>query len=559
MQHKARTFVGPLAPLAFCLLVACTPAGNGGFDFVDDDDPPPPGLCSALEGLHISAAGIGLPTRGATIESAERVEADVDGNTNGDYCKVLGAIHPVDYTAPDIHFQVNLPAHWNGKSLQFGGGGLNGTLVTGLGPYVKQPPTDPNPLERGYLTFGSDSGHVGRGGFDGTFYLNEEALENFGHMQIKKTHDVAMWLSRRYYGTEPRLSYFMGGSQGAHEGFDAVQRYPDDYDGVVAGYPAHNVILLHLAALTYARALTVNDGAGWLNPNEIAFFTGAVYSRCDGLDGVEDGIISNLSSCHAATADFRRDDSSNPLRCPDGGNGGDDCLSSAQIAMLVTLDSPYDPGFRIYAHDSGNSIFPRWTPFEGSTFMDGGSSNFGINGPETALQRAPAEATNGLAVAQDLELDVLRDFEPRRYAGRIIELAGKMSANSAAIDRFRDSGGKLIFFHGSADDFIPVHSSIEYYERLQARYGQQGLDDFVRFYVIPGMGHQTGVFNARLATLEALEAWVERGQAPGDLEAIDQNPGTLGRTRPVCRYPGYPRYSGSGDPDDAGSFACVNP
>lgn len=559
MQFKARTVVGSLAPLALGLLTACAPARDGGFDFVDDGDPPPPGLCSALEGLHIAAAGIGLPTRGATIESAERVEADVEGNTNGDYCKVLGAIHPVDYTAPDIHFQVNLPAHWNGKSLHFGGGGLNGTLVTGLGPYVKQPPTDPNPLARGYLTFGSDSGHVGRGGFDGTFYLNEEALENFGHQQIKKTHDVAMWLSRRYYGTEPRLSYFMGGSQGAHEAFDAVQRYPDDYDGVVAGYPAHNVILLHLSALSYARALNDNDGAGWLNPQEIAFFTGAVYQRCDALDGVADGIISNLPACHAATDDFRRDDDSNPLRCPAGANGGDDCLSSAQISMLLTLDSPYDPGFRIYDHDSGNSIFPRWTPFEGSTFMDGGSSNLGVDGPETALQRAPAEATNGLAIARDLELDVLRDFEPRRYAGRIIELAGKMSANNAAIDRFRDSGGKLILFHGTADDFIPVHSSIEYYERLQARYGQEALDEFVRFYLVPGMGHQTGVFNARLATLEALEDWVERGAAPGELVAIDQNAATAGRTRPVCRYPGYPRYSGSGDPDDAGSFACANP
>src|SRR5690606_30705495 len=113
MQFKARTVVGSLAPLALGLLTACAPARDGGFDFVDDGDPPPPGLCSALEGLHIAAAGIGLPTRGATIESAERVEADVEGNTNGDYCKVLGAIHPVDYTAPDIHFQVNLPAHWN--------------------------------------------------------------------------------------------------------------------------------------------------------------------------------------------------------------------------------------------------------------------------------------------------------------------------------------------------------------------------------------------------------------------------------------------------------------
>jgi pimeloyl-ACP methyl ester carboxylesterase len=517
------------------------------------------GSCADLAGLRFAAGQIGLPTTGATIVTAEIISADAQGNNNGEYCKVLGAIHPVDYAAPDINFQVNLPANWNGKSLQFGGGGLNGTLVTGLARYMKQPDNEATPLARGYVTLGSDSGHQSSGGFDGSFYLNEEALDNFGHMQIKKTHDVAMLLVERHYGQASRFNYFMGGSQGGHEGFDAVQRYPDDYHGVVAGYPAHNVVMLHLSALNYARALAANDGASWMSPAAITFFTSQVYARCDSLDGVEDGIISNVAACIDATQDFRLDTSDNPLRCSNGMENRATCLTSAQIEALNAMDTPYDVGFKLFNDDEGSSIFPKWTPFEGSTFMDGGNTNLGVNGPDTALQRGAGISTNGFAIARDPSLDVMADFDPLKYAGRTVDVASRLSANSVKIDRFRDRGGKLIFFHGTVDDFIPVYSSIQYYQRLLGRYDKAGVDEFVRFYTIPGMGHVTGVFNARLASLDALEAWVEHGVAPGELLATDANRDTAGRTRPVCLYPGWPRYRGTGDVNQAASFECVNP
>lgn len=555
---------GAWLALASMVLVACTPAdtspaaSSAGNATAAGAAPADAALaCSALASVRIGAADIGLPTAGATVLSAELVPASAEGNSNGEYCKVLGAIHPVDYTAPDINFQVNLPSEWNGKTLQFGGGGLNGTLVTGLGRYVKQPDAESTPLARGYVTLGSDSGHQGRGGFDGTFYLNEEALMNFGHMQIKKTHDVALQLVQQRYGQAPRYNYFMGGSQGGHEGFDAVQRFPDDYDGVVAGYPAHNVVLLHLSALQYARALADDNGAGWMSPEEIAYFTGVVYERCDALDGAADGIIGNVQACIATNAPLKEKNGDNPLRCTFGIKTGKGCLSDAQLDMLNVLDTPYDLGFSLYSHDAGSSVFPKWTPFEGSTFMDSGSSNLGAAGPEQALQRAPGVATNGLAVARDLALDVMRDFDPRQHAGRLIDVASKLSATSTALDRFRDKGGKLIFFHGTVDDYIPVYSSIEYYERLLQRYGQDGADAFVRFYLVHGMGHVTGVFNARIASLEALEAWVERGEAPGELVATDAHQATAGRTRPVCVYPGWPRYKGTGDLADAASFECT--
>ena len=147
--------------------------------------------CLALSHLTIPAASIGLPTNGATVVSATFVTATDTGNTNGEFCKVLGGIHAVDPTAPDIKFEVNLPTRWNNRMLQMGGGGFDGTLVTGLGGASNQIPTSPTPLAIGYVTLGSDSGHETAGGFDGRFGLNAESFANFGRLQIKKTHDVA--------------------------------------------------------------------------------------------------------------------------------------------------------------------------------------------------------------------------------------------------------------------------------------------------------------------------------------------------------------------------------
>jgi feruloyl esterase len=513
--------------------------------------------CQQLANMSFTAESIALPTTGANVISAELIAATATDNTNGEYCKVLGAIHPVDSTAPDINFEVNLPSNWNNKMLQFGGGGLNGNLVTGLGRYAKQPESAETPLARGYVTLGSDSGHKGAGGFDGTFYLNAEALDNFGHMQIKKTHDVALQLIAARYDAAPQYSYFIGGSQGGHEGFDAVQRYPDDYDGVVAGYPAHNEVMLHLSAWNFAKALQANDGKSWLNPVGAELLVAAVYERCDALDNASDGIISNVTACKEMNAPLKLMTADNPLRCADGADTGDTCLSDAQIEALNAVDVPYAVGFPIFADDTQSAEFPKWTPFEGSTFKDGGLSILGAEGPQQALQYAPGAATLGLAIAQDPTLNVYENFDPLQFEARIKDIVPRLSANSIDLDRWRAKGGKLIYFHGLVDDFISPYSSIQYWNRLQTRYDAAALDEFVRFYTIPGMGHVTGVFNARLSSLDALEAWVEQGVAPGELLASDANQATAGRTRPVCLYPAWPKYDGTGDLNVAASFSCV--
>ena len=512
--------------------------------------------CQKLSGLTIAAGAIGEPTSGASVGSAELIAADAPKNINGEYCKVLGAIHPVDRSAPDINFEVNLPSNWNHKTLQFGGGGINGVLVSGLGYYNRQPEAEATPLKQGYVTMGSDSGHQSAIAFDGKFYLNAEALENYGHQQIKKTHDVALQLVQARYGGKPEHNYFIGASQGGHEGFDAVQRYPNDYDGVVAGYPAHNVVMLHLAAWNYAKALQGEGGKSWINPAKAKALVAMVYERCDGLDGAKDGIISNVRACEAHNASLKLLTKQNPIRCAGGADTGNDCLSDAQISALNAIDKPYEVGFPLFADDKGSAAFPKWTPFAGSTFRDGGIDILGTDGPTKALQYAPGVATLGLAIAQDPNLDVYKNFDPKAYAARIKDLAQRISANSIDLDQFKKRGGKLIMYHGLADDFISPYSSIQYYGRLKSRYDAASLGEFVKFYTIPGMGHVTGVFGARMSSLETLEKWVEHGVAPGTLLATDANKETQGRTRPVCQYPAWPHYRGKGDINSAQSFSC---
>ena len=193
--------------------------------------------CAALAGLEVNAKAIDLPTTGAVVTEALWVQTPANGQ-----CRIKGSIRPVDPAAPVIGFQVNLPSNWNDRALQMGGGGLNGSLVTGLTPYRNQPPGQATPLEQGFVTLGSDGGHQGGGG---AFALNDEALLNYGQQSIKKTHDVAMSLMDAAFDDQPDYFYFVGFSQGGHEAVDAAARYPKDYDGVVAGTPTYNVTMMH--------------------------------------------------------------------------------------------------------------------------------------------------------------------------------------------------------------------------------------------------------------------------------------------------------------------------
>jgi pimeloyl-ACP methyl ester carboxylesterase len=505
--------------------------------------------CASLKGFAIPASAIGLPTRGATVETAVAVAAAEPRNVNGDFCKVTGIIRNATDSSAVFEFEVNLPVTWNGRALQMGGGGYDGSLASALGAYTLQPAGEDTPLKAGFVTLGSNGGHRGGPGFDGTFGLDDEALLNYGKQSIKKTHDVAMAIIRKAYGHAPRRSYFIGGSQGGHEGLDAAARYPDDYDGVVAHFPAYNVTMLHLGSWNVGRALYADEGAGWMDAAHVKLITDAVMATCDALDGAKDGIISNVAGCNA-TFEVKA------LRCANGGTG-ENCLSDAQLKAVAKITSDYRPGVSV----AGMDAFPKWPLLEGAQFA--GPSNFGkvlqpsnpLSGKEPLLYSA-GDATIKYIITRDPKFDTLR-FDPRQYKARIATVASIMDVTDQSLDRFRAKGGKIILTHGTADDFITPHNSIAYYERQLAHFGQSRLDGFVRFYVIPGLGHGFGTFNAKFDALPALEQWVESGKAPVGLIAKDGNP-QASRTRPLCEYPKYPKFTGAaGTEDSATSFICA--
>jgi pimeloyl-ACP methyl ester carboxylesterase len=502
--------------------------------------------CAALAAASIPASAIGLPTTGAIVTLA----ADTSTPANGNYCKVLGAIHPVDSTAPDILFQLNLPANWNSKALQMGGGGYNGRLVTGEDGRFPDP-KKPLPLGQGYATFGSDSGHETKPGEDAAaFASNAEALRNFGGDQLKKTHDAAAFLIKQHYGQAPRRMYFQGNSQGGHEGFEAVQRYPADYDGVIAIHPVYDFAALQLDGVLVGQALYNKPGA-WVSPDKATAVTKAEMDVCDALDGAKDGLISNLAACHAA---FHIDS----LRCAGGTDTGAACLSDAQLATYKTFAAPMP--FTVTL--SGIDHFAGWPVLDGAD-LNGRANTFGTE-PKPSIPATPKNSflyMMGDTMARDM---VVRDaasnsltFDQTRNATQLAEISRLVDGSSDDITAFQKRGGKLLMMHGTIDMAVSPYNSIEYYERLKKRYGEANLKKFVRFYGAPGFGHGYGSFIVGWDSLGALDAWVEHGTAPGLQVATDTGPAGQGRQRPLCEYPAWPKYSGSGDMNAAASFSCA--
>ncbi|WP_161883807.1 tannase/feruloyl esterase family alpha/beta hydrolase [Deinococcus alpinitundrae] len=535
---------------------------------------PPQVACASLVGLTIPASAIGLPTSGASILTAEDVsDTDPAGQVRA-YCKTTGNIRAVDPAASPIRFEVNLPKSWNQRALQFGGGGTNGSVVTGLGQFSEGPASIATPLARGYVTLGSDSGHntEGKPPFDTSFALNHEELMNFAQWQVKKTVDVAKYLTQKVYGQKPRYTYFAGGSQGGHEAFDAAQRYPNDYNGVIANYPAYNLQNMWQGALAQAKAVYGNasgvPSTAWSNPAKIANLVSAVYSTCDGLDRLQDGIISNVKACNQK---FTFETIKATLRCPEGADTGDTCFSDAQIAALEKIGSPVQFTF---AFAGGSTTYPKWPILEGATFTGNHLGLTNTADPSkipfvpggTAFQYFPGKGDVTGFITGNMNTDPLA-FDPTQWVSRLQEVSSWTDAVSVDYSRFTRHGGKLLLTHGTIDDSITPYNTIAYWQKLVAANGQAAVDKFARFYLIPGKGHGAGLFNAKADLLSALEAWVERGQAPGALVAVDGNTtagsaATNGRTRPLCQYGSFPKYTGPANPsqaqaNDAANFSCT--
>jgi hypothetical protein len=520
-----------------------------------------PTPCSELAGTAIPAANISLPTRGAIINTALVVPATPPGPTAvGEYCKVDGGILPVDVTAPQIRFQVNLPTAWNGKALQFGGGGYNGTIPIGTGNVPAGPVDRPTPLGRGYTTFASDSGHQAASPFletipslDARFGVNNEALRNFAGDALKKTRDVAAYVIRLHYGRHHTLQYFAGGSTGGREALAVVLRWPRAYDGSISWYPAWNAASLNLFVGNLSRVMA-QPGA-YPNDAKKKLLYDATIAACDALDGLKDGVISNVARC-------RFDPQT--LRCPGGDDTGNTCLSDVQIAAFNTYSSTLSWSYRT---GSGENHYPGFNVYAGAD----------TRGFLQLNTKAPAQPPEILTmpymfnfwdgwvkhfVTRDPTFDSLQldPVNPGVWKRRIAALLGIQDVNSTDLDVFERRGGKLLIAHGTADALVNNRATQEYYERLIDRYGRRELRSFVRYFEAPGYGHAIfGSFIPGWDSLTALEDWVERGIPPRNQIMTDTVAATRGRTRPLCEYPNWPRFVGgdAANPNDASSFVCA--
>jgi feruloyl esterase len=525
----------------------------------------PAAACAGLAG-ELPASVIAIPSGKITIKSATVAQASpLAAAANAplqpalpQHCKVLGEIAPLDPTAPPIRFQVNLPSAWNGRAVQYGGGGYNGVLIAGTALAPAGRPDRPGPLARGYVTYGTDSGHQNAPGVRlQAFSLNEEALVNFAHASQKKVRDVAVALIERRYGKKPERVYYVGSSQGGREGLTMAQRYPADFDGVFSRAPVISFVGLQHADTRNGLALM---GAGWIGPAQVRLVHDAVLAACDAADGIADGLVADPAGC------AKRFDVT-VLRCKVG-QRPDHCLNDAQLKAVQLLHSDYRFDFPLA---NGVRAYP------GRLFGgENAPGNFPVGGwrawfsgdSEPVL---PPAANNGRAwqysgggvqylYARDPNYD-LRRYDPNKFRARIEQMSALLDSTNPDLGEFRSRGGKLIVLEHGADYAQSPGAGIQYYQSVVQKMGQAAVSDFMQLYVAPGVDHVGIGAPANIDMLGVLAAWVERGQMPEGLEVLQQErvpPFKTTRSLPLCRWPSYPHYLG-GDAALAGSFECRNP
>ena len=519
--------------------------------------------CAALSGLTIAPGQIGMPTSGGRITAATLVAAD-SAKDRPEHCLVAGEIAPADKAAPDIDFHIALPTDWNGKAVMFGGAGLDGVI-----PDVAGSPQASDgvktPLSRGYAVFGSDGGHQTP---EASFATNDEAWDNYLGDALKKTRDASMLVIRKAYGAAPTRAYFLGGSKGGAEALAMAARWPADFDGIVSLYPARNPVMVTFGLLALNQAIAAPGAFPSLEHRALVYR--AALERCDGLDGVKDGLISNVGACRKAFDPMTATLDGAPLACPAGAAPDAPCVPQAELAALKAVDTPFALPFPV----GGETGFPGYNVFTADIGAPGAPQArmmanllaFGLM-PPASPYRQGMPISFGLvdpfirqAVLRDPAADVIKfDFiHPPAIAAARLQAFARKGAADLDLSGFSQRGGKLILLHGTEDFLITPRGTEAYYAKVRARLGDAATDRMLRFYEVPGFGHSTSaVFGMSWDGLGALERWVEQGVDPAERETIADTTGVPGRTRPLCLYPRWPMYRGSGEPNDAASFVCT--
>jgi feruloyl esterase len=530
----------------------------------------------------IAPAQIGEPVSGVTLAAPAWVAPAANLPA---YCRVDGSLLPVDTsaTARPINFRVVLPASWNRRAVQMGGGGINGVippLTAGDGPGSM-------PLiARGLVTYGSDSGHQIAPGRRGEpppagqddWALNDEAIRNLGYMQMKKTHDAAMILIERAYGSRPRFNYYVGTSQGGREALTVAQRYPGDYDGIAA-----NVPIVHFSTLMLAPPLIriqEKPIGNWVTPAKVNAIRAEFMRQCDRLDGLVDGVINNYVGCRAifdVTQGIRNRRPWSAKRCAAGvdpnptDTSASACFSDGQISTLQFVYSHYRLATPLV---NGVRQFGMWLP---NTDPSGSGLIVAtrFRGQAGAAADAPAFPWLGALgvtgfLMKDLQANPLDYVEGGPLNRRREELSRWLDSTDPDLSRFAQRGGKAIVTIGTNDTLASPGAQLDYYQAVLDKMGSGRVDRFARFFVMPQTGHGltgttgpvdgTGQPVASLPIpntfdrLTLLFDWVETGTAPPRQVVV-----TAGdRSLPLCSYPTYPRYT-SGPPSTAAAYVCSRP
>ena len=569
MRTASTRLIGALAPLALLAVAGC-----GGGDHNHQRNPPPqlaPAVPASFQGACKDLAAKLSTLASTTISASTDVAAGtvVGGLAVPAHCLVTGDMFArtsaIDGNSYAIKFEMRLPLAWNGRFFHQGNGGIDGSVVPATGSFGGGPLT--HALLQGFAVLSSDAGHAASLGPN--FGIDPQARLDYGYQAVGKLTPVAKQLIGTAYGKVPDRSYFGGCSNGGRHTFVAAARYPEQYDGYLAGAPGYKLPKAAIANIFGARryATVATDPANLstaFTAAERATVSKAVLARCDALDGASDGLVQDTEACRAAF-DLLRD----VPTCSGARDGS--CLSTAQKSAIAPIfsgatDSKGTPFYASFPYDSGLGAagIPFWE-FTAPLALDSGAVGIIFKVPP----ENPA-SFNGPAFALTADLDAMLAGIEATNATYIESAMSFMTPpNPTELGTLRNRGAKMMVYHGVSDPIFSVDDTKAWYEGLNAT-NRGDASDFARFYRVPGMGHCSGgPATDQFDMLSALVAWVEQGTAPDRVIASARGPGNAGvvnaevpvdwapnRTRPLCPYPKVARYEGTGSLDSADRFVC---
>ena len=440
----------------------------------------------------------------------------------------------------EVNFRLGFPERWNGKYYFVGVGGLGGSI----GSLNKG-------LERGYASASTDTGHSAD---DQSWGSNRAKEIDYGHRGTHATAVAGKALAGAFYGRAPQHAYFEGCSNGGRQALMEVQRYPEDFDGIIGGDPATGTPMQVGRVLVYQKMLAKPEN--FLPAEKIELLSKATLAACDKADGLKDGLVTDPRRCS-----FKPES----LKC--SGADGPNCLNDGQLAVVKQIyegasinGEPYAWGFPV-GHEGSATGWRAWIsgPEDPTTQADG---TLAYTGRRLPSGYGLAESNmRFLALENDDPAFNWRVFRFPQDPARMKTMSDILSPLDPDLRPFKNRGGKLLLYHGWSDPAISAYGTVGYYDRvLKTVGGQQQMDVFAKLYLVPGMHHCSGGPGPNeFDMLTALENWVEKGQSPGPVVATHRENNAVTRTRPLCPHPQVARYRGTGSIDDAANFTCEVP